>query len=139
MAAGTLNGPGGNVKSRLRRAAVVLLGTLCIVAVSACESTKADRAEVIDLVNQSRQANGLGPVSENYVLDVKADGWARHLRDICNLEHSKLSDGAPPEWQKLGENVGYGGNIDQVMRSRPALLGSGSPKVGGCAWPTSNS
>ncbi len=92
----------------------MLLGTFCIVAVSACESTTADRAEVIRLVNESRQANGLGTVSENYVLDVKADNWARHLRDICDLEHSKLSSGAPPEWEKLGENVGYGGAIGQI-------------------------
>ena len=63
----------------------MLLGTLCIVAVSACESTTADRAEVIRLVNESRQTNGLKGVSENYVLDVKADSWARHLRDICDL------------------------------------------------------
>src|SRR5690606_1923641 len=57
---------------------------------------------------------GLRPLKENLALSVKADNWAKHLRDICNLEHSKLSDGAPREWLKLGENVGYGGSIAQV-------------------------
>jgi len=79
-----------------------------------CESLDADRDQVIDLVNESRAAVGLKGVRENPVLDLKADRWAQRLRDRCHLEHSKLSDGAPREWEKLGENVGYGGSIGQI-------------------------
>lgn len=84
------------------------------VAASACESTPADRNEVIAAVNASRRAAGLAPLRENFILDRKADRWAQKLRDACDLSHSKLADGAPDEWMKLGENVGYGGTIAQV-------------------------
>ena len=66
-------------------------------------------------MNASRAENGLPALSENSTLDQKADAWAARLRDECNIFHSTLSDGAPPEWRKLGENVGRGGNIDQVQ------------------------
>lgn len=93
---------------------VALLVTVGLVG---CESTKADRAAVINLVNQSRAAAGRAPLQENYQLDLKADAWARHLRDICRLAHSRLSDGAPSNWTKLGENVGMGGSIVQVHQA----------------------
>lgn len=92
--------------------AVTLL--LVLGASTACESTDAERNQVIDLVNQSRAQNGLAPLKENVQLSIKADKWAQKLRDVCDLSHSRLADGAPNEWMKLGENVGYGGNIDQV-------------------------
>lgn len=90
--------------------ALVLFGSTLV----GCESTKADRAAVIDMVNATRRAHGLSELSENYTLDLKADKWAQKLRDECNLSHSKLSDGAPSGWRKLGENVGYGGDIGTV-------------------------
>jgi uncharacterized protein YkwD len=105
---------GGTMARRLRRAGGLLVGTISLLGVVSCESTAPDRGEVIALVNQSRAQNGLRTLSENLQLDIKADGWARHLRDICDLEHSTLSDGAPSNWLKLGENVGYGGDIEQV-------------------------
>jgi len=98
-----------------RRLGVLLASIVALLAFTVgCESTPHDRNEVMSLINQSRVAAGLRPLRENVTLSVKADGWARRLRDICRLEHSKLSDGAPREWLKLGENVGYGGSIAQV-------------------------
>ncbi|MCC6226324.1 MAG: transporter [Microthrixaceae bacterium] len=94
---------------------IAAAGMLCIgVLASACESTPVDRNEVIAEVNASRAEAGLPPLRENLTLDRKADAWAQRLRDSCSLSHSKLSDGAPEEWMKLGENVGYGGTIAQV-------------------------
>jgi uncharacterized protein YkwD len=108
------NSPHGGTLRRTRvmiaLAGLFLLGTLT----AACESTPADRTAVIDLVNQSRANAGLRPLRENVTLDRKADAWAQRLRDVCDLSHSKLSDGAPSDWMKLGENVGYGGTIEQV-------------------------
>lgn len=92
-----------------------MLGLLILPLVGAsCESTTIERNQVIRLVNQSRAEQGLPALTENVKLDMKADAWAKHLRDVCDLSHSHLSDGAPDEWMKLGENVGYGGTIDQV-------------------------
>ena len=69
------------------------------------------------MVNQTRAEHGLQPLAENLTLDLKADDWAKHLRSICDLEHSRLADGAPSNWLKLGENVGFGGDIDQVHKA----------------------
>ncbi len=105
------NSLGGDLRSRwiVGVLGIVLLGTLV-----ACESTPADRNEVIALVNRSRAEAGLPPVRENFLLDRKADAWAQHLRDVCDLSHSDLKQGAPPNWHYLGENVGYGGTIAQI-------------------------
>ena len=96
------------------RTALTGLVLISFALATACESTPEDRNQVIQMVNQSRADAGLRGLRENTQLDIKADGWARHLRDVCTLSHSTLSDGAPKEWMKLGENVGYGGSIDQV-------------------------
>jgi len=78
------------------------------------ESTAADRTAVRDLINASRAQNRLGLLAPNPILDLKADMWAQYLRGICALKHSRLADGAPPGWRKLGENVGKGGTIPQI-------------------------
>lgn len=102
-----------------RRSPLRLLGALAallvvIGATAGCESTEQERNEVIALVNKSRAENGLGQLKDDVTLDMKADAWAQKLRDACSLSHSKLSDGAPKQWLKLGENVGYGGTIAQI-------------------------
>ena len=78
------------------------------------ESTNADRWQVRDLINLSRVQNRLAMLRPNPILDLKADLWAQNLRNICALKHSRLADGAPAGWQKLGENVGRGGTIPQI-------------------------
>lgn len=104
-------------RRRLRRRTpllAVLVAVLLGSTLVGCESTKSDRAAVINMVNATRTAHGLKPLAENYTLDLKADAWAQKLRDECDLSHSRLSDGAPKGWRKLGENVGYGGDIAAV-------------------------
>lgn len=96
--------------------AVAAIATLFVLAgaSTACESTGEERDQVIALVNQSRSEAGLSTLRHNVTLDLKADAWAQKLRDSCSLSHSRLSDGAPRNWLKLGENVGYGGTIAQI-------------------------
>lgn len=79
-----------------------------------CESLDSERAEVVALVNRSRADAGLPALASNVGLDLKADNWAKRLRDACSLSHSRLSDGAPKGWLALGENVGFGGTIGDV-------------------------
>jgi len=95
---------------------VAALLSLAVVmgATAGCESTEQERNEVINLVNASRADAGLNKLTPNVTLSLKADEWAKKLRDACALSHSKLSDGAPKQWLKLGENVGYGGTIAQI-------------------------
>lgn len=106
--------PAGRRPAARKAFSLILAVGVLATLTTACESTPEERNLVIDLVNQSRAANGHGPVRMNEKLNEKADRWAGKLRDSCSLSHSRLSDGAPDEWLKLGENVGYGGAIEQV-------------------------
>lgn len=102
-------------RSTQRRTVGVLVALFLLLGfATGCESTDSERDEVINLVNQTRAANGLGQLTSNATLSLKADNWAQKLRNDCRLSHSRLADGAPKEWKKLGENVGYGGTIVQV-------------------------
>ncbi len=106
-------------KPRRRARRFGLVAVCLAIAVSAgvltgCESLEAERLQVIQEVNASRAAAGIPAVKENVTLDIKADKWAQKMRNACKIWHSKLSDGAPDNWRKLGENVGRGGSIDQV-------------------------
>jgi uncharacterized protein YkwD len=92
----------------------IIAMALAVVFLGACESSKAETDEVRAYVNESRAAAGLPPVQENLQLDLKADLWAQQMRNECRIWHSRLSDGAPSNWRKLGENVGMGGSIAQI-------------------------
>ncbi len=85
-------------------AAVACLSFLLV----ACETTAADRSAVVSSINASRAAAGVPGLRENAELNNKADAWAVQMRDQCRIWHSRLSDGAPAGWRKLGENVGRG-------------------------------
>lgn len=102
-------------RSRTSLLIAALALVLCAGVLTSCETTDADRHAVINGVNAARAAAGMHPVVENATLDMKADAWAQVLRGECGLRHSRLADGAPREWRKLGENVGMGGTIDQIQ------------------------
>jgi uncharacterized protein YkwD len=91
-------------------AAVLMLSGV----LTSCETTAEDRRLTIDLINLSRGQNRVPLLRENGELNTKADAWASQMRDRCQISHSRLADGAPSGWQKLGENVGRGGTISQV-------------------------
>ena len=71
----------------------------------------ADQRRVAQLVNDTRAANGKRRLILHPVLTRKAQQWAEHLAAINRLVHSTLTDGAPPNWLALGENVGRGRTI----------------------------
>lgn len=102
----------------VRRAVGGLVAVSVLVGLlGGCETTEAARREVRGRVNLTRSEAGLGPVDRDVALDVKADRWARKLRDACDLFHSRLAEGAPVVWHKLGENVGYGDSIAIVHQA----------------------
>lgn len=122
-------------------AVVVLSGTL-----TSCETTAADRAAVVGAINHSRHLAGIPALRENGELNHKASMWASTMRDQCRIWHSKLSDGAPKNWRKLGENVGRGGSITAVHNAymnssghRANILDRSFTQVGtGAVWGTCN-
>ena len=139
-------GPRRSRSRGLLAIAAVLVTCLGSGLLTSCESTKPDRDEVIAAVNASRAEAGLSPLVENVILDLKADTWAQHMRNVCDISHSVLREGAPSNWHKLGENVGRGGTIavvhDAYMKSpghRANILDPAFNQMGAAAvWGTCN-
>lgn len=135
---------------RRRPFAAVVVAALAVLLLSgtltSCETSTPDRNSVVAEINASRAAAGLPPLQQHSQLNVKADQWASTLRDRCKISHSRLADGAPSNWRKLGENVGRGGDIGQVhvayMNSsghRANILDGSYNYVGaGAVWGTCN-
>lgn len=122
------SGPVGAAAARRspqRRFLTAFAALAAVLAMSgvlaSCETTEADRLSVVALINGDRAANGLPPVRENAKLNEKADRWAATLRDRCELSHSRLAEGTPPNWRILTENVGRGGSIGEI---HAAYMGS---------------
>jgi uncharacterized protein YkwD len=134
-------------RRRVGRIGAALLVALLLGSVlSSCETTAGDRRAVVGAVNHSRAQAGLPALRENAQLNHKASMWASTMRDQCRIWHSHLADGAPSNWQKLGENVGRGGSIAAVhtayMNSpghRANILDRSFNQIGtGAVWGTCN-
>ena len=148
MAVTTL--PSTTPRARRRPFAAIVVAVLAVLLLSgtltSCETSAPDRNAVVDAINASRAQAGLPPVQQHSQLNAKADQWASTLRDRCKISHSRLADGAPANWRKLGENVGRGGSIEQVhvayMNSsghRANILDGSFNYVGaGAVWGTCN-
>jgi len=99
-------------RSRTRRQLRTSVAVIAVGAVLLTACMSSDEKSAFNAVNADRQANGVAAVLTNAALVTKAQGWARHLANnsggYCSsttLYHSNLTDGAPPGWQRLGENV----------------------------------
>ena len=96
-------------------AALVVAATLAVLSPSAgAVNDPGAEGDFIARTNALRASKGLGGLSINGTLAAKARNWAEHMAAVGAISHSNLSDGAPPEWQRLGENVGRGPSVDAI-------------------------
>jgi hypothetical protein len=96
---------------------IVLLVAFALPVGPAAAGTDAERARVIELVNQERAKNGLGPVWENGALTNVAESYALYMATAnffshTGLDGSSLSSRAGAAgytgWTWLGENIAAG-------------------------------
>lgn len=128
--------------NRLLRVVAVFFAACLLVGLTSCETTDADRDAVVNEINQTRSQHGLRQLHQHVTLNIKADEWAQNMRNRCQISHSVLKQGAPPEWRKLGENVGRGGSVAVVHQAylnspghRANILDSSYTHVGaGAVW-----
>ncbi len=100
--------------------AVVLVAAGSIVGLAAAAGATTDPGAESDFIartNSLRASLGLPALSVNGTLSAKARGWAEHMAAVGAISHSNLADGAPPEWQRLGENVGSGPSVDSIHKA----------------------
>lgn len=69
--------------------------------------------------NQFRAGAGLAPLAMQPSLVDIAAGWTDHMVSTQQLVHNPSSAaqiaGVFPDWQRSGENIGYGSSVDQVQ------------------------
>ncbi len=106
--------PSHRHRPALRVGFIAAVVAVIVLTLSAC-SPEEDRGA--DLVNYSRNTNGLPSLGINIDLYFKAQGWSQRLAAEQRLSHSYLPDGIGYPWRKLGENVGYGYSMDQVHQA----------------------
>lgn len=103
-----------------RFAAVVLtaatgLGTLISQADVAGAEPAGDEAAFVAKLNEFRAARGLRILAVRSDLGGVARNWARQMQSRNTLAHnSDLPAQAPSDWDRLGENVGVGNNVQQL-------------------------
>jgi hypothetical protein len=117
------------MRSTLAKLAVFVLATALLIAAlpaapAAAADTVGDEFAFAAALNDVRAGVGLAPVAvEARLVDV-ARGWSGHMAATNTLAHNpSVADQAPSNWQRLGENVGYGGSVDQIHRALVASPG----------------
>ncbi|HSN57180.1 MAG TPA: CAP domain-containing protein [Candidatus Sulfomarinibacteraceae bacterium] len=107
-----------------RRALVALLAGALVLATALPALASAEEAEFITLINQSRSAQGLGPLSDFWDLTDDARVHTAEMIAAGQIYHSNNAQlsGYTTGWAKLGENVGMGPNpslLHQAFMSSP--------------------
>jgi hypothetical protein len=105
-----------------------LVGPATSPASAGPDNPGSDEARFVALVNEARAQKGIAPLSVDGELTALARSWANHQadggcglkddgspRNICHA--NPISAGLGADWNRLGENVGYGGDVDSVMRA----------------------
>jgi hypothetical protein len=96
-------------------AALVVAGTLAVLSPPAgAVNDPGAEGDFVARTNSLRASKGLPGLSVNGTLAAKARNWAEHMAAVGAISHSNLADGAPSEWQRLGENVGRGPSVDSI-------------------------
>ncbi|HUR76550.1 MAG TPA: CAP domain-containing protein [Acidimicrobiales bacterium] len=81
-------------------------------------SAPAESSEFVSAINQLRRSQGLNDLAVNGNLTSVAQDWAVHMAGEDGISHrANLSDGIYIDWRRLGENVGMGPNVDDLMQA----------------------
>jgi hypothetical protein len=103
-----------------RVVAVVALVTAMLAMAPAALGHAADPAAegaMTGSINGLRASRGLAGLGTHPVLTAKAQAWAANMAARNTLYHSNLADGVTVGWNKLGENVGYGPDVNRVFQA----------------------
>ncbi len=103
---------------RLMAVGALIAALLALTPVtSAHAADPGAEASMTTLVNGLRASHGLAGLGTHPVLTAKAEVWAATMAAQNHLYHSTLTDGITVPWNKLGENVGVGGDVDQIFQA----------------------
>lgn len=100
------------------------VGVICTASVilffptTAHADAGADTAAFIAKINALRASKGVGSLSIDANLTDVATSWSAHMAAAGNISHNpSLAKQVTSNWQKLGENVGMGGDVDSLFNA----------------------
>ena len=101
---------------RVAAAVLLALTVLTITAVRpAAADTAGDEAAFVDRLNALRTSKGLKALTVHSGLTDVARAWAGNMAAAGTISHNgSLSSQGPSEWQRLGENVGMGMEVQGI-------------------------
>ncbi|MEZ5246639.1 MAG: CAP domain-containing protein [Acidimicrobiales bacterium] len=112
------------------RVLVVMVATLAVIGSFLWQgpepvaASSSDEAAFVAALNQIRADNGLAPFTVNTELANLARGHAQVMADAGEIFHANpISAGFTGAWQKLGENVGVGANVQVLVDAFVASSG----------------
>ena len=94
-------------------AVAAALATLGAASTPAHADTVAE--QFVAKINDLRAARGLDPVQEDGALTEFAQSWSDHIAAAGTLSHHPTLADSPGDWTKVGENVGFGPDVDTVF------------------------
>src|SRR5207244_6032678 len=92
--------------------AAVSVMSLAAAAEPAGADTGADEAAFLARLNALRASQGVGALQVNGGLVGMARAWSASMAGAGGISHNPaLTSQAPPQWTRLGENVGMGPDV----------------------------
>lgn len=111
-------GNGGRVSRTLaRRTAIVLAASVTVLALATppAEAARAVERRFVQMVNETRATATLSSLDMSGRLTEIARRHSRRMATQGELYHSNLERLLGPATTSVGENVGYGGSLDQLL------------------------
>jgi len=102
------------------------LGMPCASAVSlgSASASPSESASFVSAINQLRASHGLNHLSVDGNLTQVAQDWAMHMAEENSISHRlDLRAGITALWKAIGENVGVGPNVQELMSAFVASPG----------------
>lgn len=107
-------------RSRRGVRTVARLVGLAVILTAILGATGCDPNEMatgsMALANRERAARGVPGLRWDNELAAKAARWADRMADTNTLSHSTITDGVSRGWAVLGENVGWGDDVEIVHK-----------------------
>ena len=106
--------------------ATVLAVSLVAASMLAPQSSRAPQApspgtaeaQFVSKINNLRANKGLSQLKVDYDLKPVGDRWTQHMVDEGQISHNpNLANEIPGDWERAGENVGVGYDVDSLFRA----------------------
>lgn len=121
-----------------RRWAMLLAAALVTTSIGLSASADAGQnSQFLSLINSTRAANGLGPLSVDGGLASHASKHTAEMIAANDLYHSssaELAAAGGSGWEKLAENVGRGGSVSSLHDAFMASAGHKKNILGDFNW-----